>query len=324
MKWRNGLVALTVFVTTTAGADYITKEVFMVVNSNATIDVFGSATYYDSSDNQTNGRISGNLSLFSGPYQLDTPQLADWSPFIQYGQAAPELRHEGTYGTCYAASITVESTNVPRSHQYTDGSCAERPGIIREPHGYDLCPLLVDLDGGGIRTSDAASPVSFFDVNRDGVREASTWTSGDREDAFLWMDINQNHHSDPGELFGSGMPLPNGSFATNGFAALAAYDHAGAGGDENGIIDRRDLVWHQLRLWVDRNHDGVSQQSETFTPAAAQVIEFGLTRALVHAYDASGNNLMLTGTYKRRLLLHGQPVIGERALVDIAFMPLQP
>jgi len=90
------------------------------------------------------------------------------------------------------------------------------------------------------------------------------WTARGADEAFLWIDKNGNGVVDSGaELFGSAM-------GANGFEALADFDRRDVedvawGGNADGVIDRADKVWPQLRLWVDANHDGISQPDEIFT-----------------------------------------------------------
>src|SRR5262249_29717107 len=59
------------------------------------------------------------------------------------------------------------------------------------------------------------------------------------------------------QLFGDNTLGPDGSFAANGFLALAKYD---ANGD--GVINANDPIFSQLRVWVDANHDGIAQPEE--------------------------------------------------------------
>ena len=90
---------------------------------------------------------------------------------------------------------------------------------------------------------------------------------------FLALDRDGDGRIDhPGELFGQtvlGRRRPEGS--ANSFADLAAFDRPEHGGNGDGIISAADAVFARLRLWVDRNHDGVSQPGELLTLAQAGI-----------------------------------------------------
>jgi len=124
-------------------------------------------------------------------------------------------------------------------------------------------PIIIDVDGHGFHLTSAENGVSF-DMIGDGSREQIAWTSRGSTNAFLVLDRNGNGIIDNGtELFGDHTPQPK-SDHPNGFLALAQYDRAENGGNEDGKIDRQDAIFKDLRLWIDSNHDGISQQSEMF------------------------------------------------------------
>ena len=120
---------------------------------------------------------------------------------------------------------------------------------------YVVDPLIFDLDDDGFNITDK-SEGAYFDKDNNGYKERIDWTN---TDAFLALDRNGNGKIDNGtELFGDTTYIEGSDeYAENGFAALQQYDENG-----DGIIDSRDSVYDDLRLWVDANGDGVSEESE--------------------------------------------------------------
>lgn len=72
-------------------------------------------------------------------------------------------------------------------------------------------PIILDLDGDGLKTVGLASNI-YFDHDGDGVQTRTGWVGAG--DALLVWDRNGNGRIDTGaELFGDFTPLPNGSLA---------------------------------------------------------------------------------------------------------------
>jgi len=154
----------------------------------------------------------------------------------------------------------------------------------------DASPIIVDLDRDGIQLTGLRQGV-LFDLLGSGTPVRTAWTRADTRDAFLVLDRNGDGKINDGtELFGSAtaQDLQPGQ-PPNGFVALARFDQPEYGGNDDGRITAADEVFGRLRLWIDGNHDGVSQPSELVSLAEASVSEIGLHYRLSRRADAYGD-----------------------------------
>jgi hypothetical protein len=65
----------------------------------------------------------------------------------------------------------------------------------------------------------------------------------------------------------------------------------------DGVIDSQDAVYADLRVWVDRNSDGVTETGELKTLASLGIVKIDLNAKTGAATD-NGNILGLTSTYQ--------------------------
>jgi hypothetical protein len=152
-----------------------------------------------------------------------------------------------------------------------------------------ISPIIVDTTGKGFHLTSALNGV-VFDMAGDGHPIRIAWTVANSGNAFLALDRNHNGRIDNGrELFGNFTEQPE-SGAPNGFLALAEFDKPENGGNGDGIIDERDAVFPHLLLWIDENHDGISQPKELHPLPELGVFSLGLHfRDDRHFFDEDGN-----------------------------------
>lgn len=62
------------------------------------------------------------------------------------------------------------------------------------------------------------------------------------------------------------------------------------------MIDHSDKIWPYLRLWIDKNHDGISQPDELYKLPDLGVNSISLSYKQVRKADQYGNWLRYKGT----------------------------
>jgi hypothetical protein len=110
-----------------------------------------------------------------------------------------------------------------------------------------------------------------FDVQGQGSGLMKTgWTDG--KDGLLVLDLNGDGKINDGtELFGGSTKLANGSIAKDGFEALKQYDS-----NQDNVIDAKDAVFSNLKLWVDANHDAITDGGELHALSEFNVLSINL------------------------------------------------
>jgi hypothetical protein len=181
------------------------------------------------------------------------------------------------------------------------GNCQDRFQCDGSCHCVNASPIIVDIEGEGFHLTSSENGVNF-DIGAVGRKERIGWTDPKYHNALLVLDRDHDGTIDSGkELFGGATPQPP-SKDPNGFTALAVFDLPENGGNGDGTIDARDEVWHRLRLWIDSNHDGISQPEELHKLQEEGVYSIGLDFKITPRRDEYGNQFV----YKGRVNVNGE------------------
>ena len=149
-------------------------------------------------------------------------------------------------------------------------------------------PIIIDTKGEGYHLTSLQGGVQFTFFPAKATVQTS-WTDSAYSNGFLVLDRNGDGViNDGSELFGTETPQPP-TTTPNGFNALAVYDLAVNGGNGNGVIDPGDAVWQRLRVWIDSNHDGVSQPNELHALSDFGISQLDLRYRLSLYTDQFGN-----------------------------------
>jgi hypothetical protein len=197
-------------------------------------------------------------------------------------------------------ALTTDQTCAVASSQFSALSATQLAAL---PANY-ATPLVLDLDGDGVETRSYADGTRF-DLDVDGDLDRTGWVSPD--DGLLVRDLDGDGLINDGtELFGSATRLPDGSVARDGFEALASLDSNG-----DGRIDADDPAFAELRVWQDRNSDGLTGADELKTLGDLSINSLG-SQPSVQLRADQGNLIGLSSTY--------DSPDGSRELADVWFL----
>ena len=163
------------------------------------------------------------------------------------------------------------------------------------PNCQPTCtPIVLDPFNEGFRLTSMESGVRFR-AKSGGPLLQMSWTDPSSRNGWLAFDRNGDGViSDLSELFGNLSPQPP-SPEPNGFLALAPFDAVANGGNGSGTIDPSDTIYDHLRVWVDGNHDGISDTAELHPLRELGLFKIDLRFHRSNYVDQHGNQFRYKG-----------------------------
>lgn len=154
-------------------------------------------------------------------------------------------------------------------------------------------PLVLNLVGGQVHTTALSGTTVAYDINGTGSAVPTGWILPD--EGFLVIDAH-----------GNGI-IDSGSEMIRSFAQLEQYDISG-----RGVIDASNPIFSQLRVWVDKNGDGISETNELYTLEQLGITSINLNAATTGSYD-NGNQIAAISTFT-----YSDGTTGQIAAVSLA------
>ncbi|WP_263854108.1 cadherin domain-containing protein [Sphingomonas parva] len=150
--------------------------------------------------------------------------------------------------------------------------------------------IVLDLDGDGVETRSLKKSDARFDADGAGGRDDIGWIG--KGDGFLVIDRNGDGSIDREEL----SFLAESDLAETNLQGLSVLD-----ANRDGKIDAADARFGELKVWADRNRDGITDEGELLTLAEANIKTIGLAAAAAQsqAYKLGSNVVLATASFTR-------------------------
>ena len=177
-------------------------------------------------------------------------------------------RTDGTTGT-FADTALASDAKTPAAPAVAASTPPAAAGIA--------WPLVMNLTGGAVHTISQQAAGVTFDMNKDGTPDRTGWITPD--EGFLVTDRNGNGKID------------NAAEMIASFDDLATLDS-----NHDGKVDKSDAAFSQLKVWVDKNMDGVSQANELYTLGQLGIASVDVGAKAESVYD-NGNLIRADGAF---------------------------
>jgi len=190
-------------------------------------------------------------------------------------------------------TVCMDTATCPCNADYP--ICSLTSGGYLPTCSRECSPIVMDVFDKGFHFTDISKGVKFR-VSPNGPRLQMSWPDQSARNGWLVLDRNGNGVIDDfSEMFGNMTPQPPSS-NKNGYLALAVFDLPSNGGNGDGIIDNRDSVYQHLRIWVDDNHNGISEPNELYKLVDLGIISTSLKYWRSDYVDSNGNAFRFRST----------------------------
>jgi hypothetical protein len=180
-----------------------------------------------------------------------------------------------------------KGAGTPRSEYRPPAYAREPLGPFNNPPPPPGCPLVLDLDGDGVELTTLAEQVVRFDMDMDGMGEATGWVKAD--DGLLVLDRNGDGViNDLSELFGTQV------VTDSGFKRLQPLDTSG-----DGWISAADTDFAALQVWRDLDQNGMSSFDELFSLSQLGIARIKTTYTTIAQPVPGQNTIVDVSTYER-------------------------
>lgn len=264
--------------------------------------IYGIASY-SRSDGTTGRALDAGLAYAPGDGSAGTSHSA-WNgtptPSTSDEPFAPAISVERQEYERKAKKYRLSTANGQLFVRYRNDSAVldERAGLVgpatvlkfkNKTYGL-LSPIILDLDGDGVEMRSIKKAKASFDMNGDGVADNTGWVG--KGDGFLVIDRNGDGRITTASELSFLTEKPN---AKSDLDALGALDS-----NRDGKIDSSDARFGELKIWVDRDGDGVTDDGELKSLADHGVASISLAgRATEQEAKIGSNMVVATSTFTR-------------------------